>query len=516
MLLLVASGIGAAATPGGTLTIGLDQEPPTLDPHATPSAVTYEITANVAESLLYERQDGKILPWLATDYSVSPDGKSFTFALRKDVVFSDGAPLDAAAVKWNFDRIVDPHFAAGASLTNLTGYAGTTVVDDHTVRVNFKAPFAPFLTYAAGSWLPLLSPKTTPGQGAAVGDQPIGSGPFVIAEWVHHDHITMARNPRYNRRAPWSTHQGPPYLDTVVWKIIPEAGARVVTVQSGETQMISLLGAPSAALSQLQADTALRVESLPYPGSSDLLFLNVRAAPTDDLQVRRAISYGVNRPAFVESIVKGLGTTACGPLSRHTLDDPSLCTIYPYDPQKAAQLLDEDGWKMGPNDIRQKNGKSLSLVINTINYGGGTAPEIELLQGQLLSLGIDARIKGQARPPYYEDNYRCATNATTIFLRSTDWDGLSSLFSSSAIGGNFNWACYSSADVDRLLQEGREQLVPGKRRATYVALEHLLLDQAVAVPLYDVLSVWAIRNTVKDTKYTYSTYPLLNDVSVQH
>jgi len=257
------------------------------------------------------------------------------------------------------------------------------------------------------------------------------------------------------------------------------------------------------------------VESLPYPGSSDLLFLNVRAAPTDDLQVRRAISYGVNRPAFVESIVKGLGTTACGPLSRHTLDDPSLCTIYPYDPQKAAQLLDEDGWKMGPNDIRQKNGKSLSLVINTINYGGGTAPEIELLQGQLLSLGIDARIKGQARPPYYEDNYRCATNATTIFLRSTDWDGLSSLFSSSAIGGNFNWACYSSADVDRLLQEGREQLVPGKRRATYVALEHLLLDQAVAVPLYDVLSVWAIRNTVKDTKYTYSTYPLLNDVSVQ-
>ena len=515
VLLLVVCAAGAAPAPGGTVTIGLDQEPPTLDPHATPSAVTYQITANLAESLLYENQDGRILPWLATGFQVSADGKSFTFSLRNDVTFSDGAPLDGAAVKWNFDRIVDPHFAAGASLTNLTGYAGTTVVDDHTVRVNFKAPFAPFLTYAAGSWLPLLSPKTTPEQGPAVNTQPIGSGPFVISEWVRQDHIAMERNPRYARRAPWSSHQGPPYLDRVVWKIVPEAGARAATINSGETQMITLLGAPASVLPSLQADKALRVESLPYPGSSDMLFLNARVAPTDDLQVRRAISYAVNRPAYAETIVKGLGTPACGPLSRHTLDDPSLCATHLYDPQKAAQLLDEDGWRMGPNGIRQKNGTSLTIVINTINYGGGIAPEIELLQGQLLSVGIDARVKGQARPPYYEDNYRCATNATTIFLRSTDWDGLYALFSSSAIGGNFNWACYSNAEVDRLLAQGREELVPARRRATYVTLERLLLDQAVAVPLYDVLSVWAIRNTVRDTKYTYATYPVLNDVYIQ-
>ena len=100
-------------------------------------------------------------------------------------------------------------------------------------------------------------------------------------------------------------------------------------------------------------------------------------------------------------------------------------------------------------------------------------------------------------------------------MRSTDWDGLYALFSSSAIGGNFNWACYSNAEVDRLLAQGREELVPARRRATYVTLERLLLDQAVAVPLYDVLSVWAIRNTVRDTKYTYATYPVLNDVYIQ-
>ena len=138
ILALAVAGAGfAAAPPSATLTIGLDQEPPTLDPHASPSAVTFQITASVAERLLYEGKDGKIVPYLATGYKISPDGKSFTFTLRKDVKFSDGAAFNAAAVKWNFDRIVDPNFKAGGALFLLTGYAGSSVVDDSTVRVNF-------------------------------------------------------------------------------------------------------------------------------------------------------------------------------------------------------------------------------------------------------------------------------------------------------------------------------------------------------------------------------------------
>jgi len=164
VLALAGTWAGAAATRGGTLTIGLDQEPPTIDPHASPSAVTYQITSSVTENLLYQGLDGKIVPWLATAYSVSPDGKSFTFTLRKDVKFSDGAPLNAGAVKWNFDRIVDPNFKAGGALAALTGYANSKVLDDSTVQVNFKEAYAPFLTYAAGGTLALISPKTTPTQ----------------------------------------------------------------------------------------------------------------------------------------------------------------------------------------------------------------------------------------------------------------------------------------------------------------------------------------------------------------
>ena len=143
-----ASTEGADPAPGGTLVIALDQEPPTLDPHASPSAVTYQVIASVTESLLYHGRDGKLVPWLAESWAISPDGRSVTFKLRKDVKFHDGTPFNAAAVKANFDRIMDPNFKAGASRAQLAGYAESTVMDEFTVRVSFQAPNAPFVTYA--------------------------------------------------------------------------------------------------------------------------------------------------------------------------------------------------------------------------------------------------------------------------------------------------------------------------------------------------------------------------------
>ncbi len=222
VLAFVGTRVGAAPVVGGTLVIGLDSQPLTLDPHASTAAVSYLIASlNVTESLVYQQADGKFVPWLATGYTMSPDGKSFTFSLRKDVSFSDGAPFNAEAVKWNFDRIVNPNFKAGGSANALVGYTGTTVVDDSTVRVTFKEPYAPFLAYAAVGVLAMLSPKTTPTQGADVNKRPIGSGAFTVAEYVSQDHITLTRNPGYARRAPWSAHQGPPYLERIIWRTIP-------------------------------------------------------------------------------------------------------------------------------------------------------------------------------------------------------------------------------------------------------------------------------------------------------
>ncbi|HVI86482.1 MAG TPA: ABC transporter substrate-binding protein, partial [bacterium] len=182
---------GAAPVPGGTLTLGITSDPITLDPHASAYANSYLVgSLNLIESLVYQQPDGKTVPWLASAYRVSTDGRTFTFTLRRDVRFTDGAAFNADAVKWNLDRIVNPNFRPGGAINALVGYAGTTVVDDHTVQVHFKEPYAPFLAYAAGGVLGMLSPKTTAAQTpAAVAHGAVGSGPFVVAEYITNDHI---------------------------------------------------------------------------------------------------------------------------------------------------------------------------------------------------------------------------------------------------------------------------------------------------------------------------------------
>ena len=184
----------AAAQAPGTLVLGLDQEPPTLDPHASPSAVTYQIIASVTENLVYKGPDGKLVPWLAESWTASKDGRSVTFKLRRDVKFHDGTPFNADAVKFNFDRIVDPKFKAGGARAALAGYAGSKVLDEYSVQVSFETPFAPFLTYAASGPLSLVSPKAVRETGDQVHTKPIGTGQFMIKEYVAKDHTTMVRD----------------------------------------------------------------------------------------------------------------------------------------------------------------------------------------------------------------------------------------------------------------------------------------------------------------------------------
>lgn len=495
---------------GGTLVIGVDQEPPTMDPHASPSAITFYITASTGESLLYLDENRELRPWLAESWEVSEDAKSFTFVLRKDAKFQDDTPVNAEAVKWNFDRIVDPNFKAGGALAALTGYTGTDLVDEFTARVNFERPFVPFLTYAAGGTLALLSPTATPGQGDQVNQTPVMSGPYKIQEYVPKDHVTIVRWDGYNRRAPWADHDGPGYLDSVVWKFIPEAGTRVTTVESGETHMVTVI--PAQDLPRFESSQDFKVEKRPWVGAPRIWLLNVSRPPTDELEVRQAINYAIDKDVIVNTVYAGIGTKAVAPMTKVMLDDPSLHEYYSYDPTKATQLLEEAGWVAGPNGTRQRDGQPLQLVLNAIDYGGGPEPLVQLIQGQLREVGIDVQIKAQARPPWYEDNYHCATNGPVMFLRSGDLDGLYALFHSSNVGGNFNWSCLKDPEIDRMLERGREERDPQRRRALYLDLEKKLLDMAVTVPLVDELSVWVMRANANGLKFNGFTYPVVADV----
>jgi peptide/nickel transport system substrate-binding protein len=504
----------AAAKPaqqGGTLTIGVDQEPPTMDPEASPSAITFYIDSSVGETLLYVDADRHIQPWLAQSYEVSPDAKTFTFHLRNDVTFQDGTPFNSAAVKWNFDRVIDPNYKAGGALSQLSGYQGTDTPDDYTAVVHFKDPFVPFLNYAGSPNLEMLSPTATQKQGDQVNQTPVTSGPYKIDEWVPKDHITISRWDGYKRRAPWSDHDGPGNLDRVIWKFVPEAGTRTATVESGETQAANVLTPQD--VPRLQSE-GMQIVSEPWVGMPEMMFLTTTQPPTDDLNVRQAVEYGIDRDALISTLYQGIGQKAIGPLAAIMLDDPSLRAMYPHDVTKANQLLDQAGWTQGADGIRAKNGQRLMFSLNAIDYGSGPSQDNELIQGQLRQIGMDVSIKAQARPPWYEDNYHCANNGMELFLRSGELDVLDAAFDSTNVGGNFNWSCLKDPEVDSALHQGRQETDQTKRQQLYLQLEQKLMNQAVVVPLVDQLSVFALRPGVSGMKFTGNSYPLVTDMTM--
>ncbi|HET9014194.1 MAG TPA: ABC transporter substrate-binding protein [Thermomicrobiaceae bacterium] len=506
----------AQATPapakGGTVTFGIDQEPPTFDPQASPSAITFYITSSAGESLIYMDPNRQLKPWLASSWEASSDGTSFTFKLVSGATFQDNTPFNAAAVKWNFDRVVDPKFTAGASLGALGPYKSTDVVDDATATVNFKSAYAPFLVNAATPFLALLSPTGTPKQGSQVNAAPILSGPYQVTNYVPKQSVTLKRWDGYNRTVPWASQSGPGYLDSVNWKFIPEEGTRVVTVQSGETQAIDITQAQS--LPPLQASNQFKVMTAPWTGVPLAMLLVVDNPPTDELAVRQAISYAIDKDTIVNTLYKGIGTKAIGPLVAAMIDDPSLRAMYPFDVNKANSLLDGAGWKMGSNGIRSKGGKPLNFILNAIDYGSGPDPTSVLIQAQLKKVGIQVQIKSQARAPWYEDNYKGVDNGMTLFLRSGDYDALYSLFYSGNIGTNFNWARVKDPTIDQMLQQGRAQSDPTKRKALYLQLEQKIMDMAAIVPLVDQLSVFVLRSNVAGMQFTGFTYPVVNDMSI--
>ena len=219
---------------------------------------------------------------------------------------------------------------------------------------------------------------------------------------------------------------------------------------------------------------------MPWPGVPRIWLLNITRPPFDDVRVRRAVNHAVDKEAFLATVYRGTGLKAFAPLTAVMLDDPALRQAYPFDPGKAKALLGEAGWQPGADGIRSKGGQRLELVLNAIEYGGGPDPTAQLIQSSLRDVGHRLKIKAQARPPWYEDNYRCATHGPVMFLRSTDPDGLYSLFHSSLVGGNFNWSCVKNPKLDQMLAEGRRESDPAKRRAIYLAIEKLALDEALA------------------------------------
>ncbi len=307
MTLILSAAGSFAQTPPGVLIVGQIAEPKALDPAAVTAVNDFRILMNVYDGLV-RYKDGTLEtePALATDWTISEDGTVYTFNLREGVTFHYGSAFDAAAVKFNFDRMLDeshPYHDTGPFPLSFffSAVEGVEVLDALTVQFTLNAPYAPFLSNLAYPTGLIVSPAAVMEHGADFGRNPSGTGAFTFAEWRSNEAVVVEANPDY-----WD---GAPSLQAVVFRPITDANTRTAEMLAGGIDL--MVEVPPVALSQFGADPyTVHEQAGPHVW---FLILNAKEGPFADVRVRQAANYAINKEAIVNDVLEGTAEVAAGP-----------------------------------------------------------------------------------------------------------------------------------------------------------------------------------------------------------
>lgn len=491
---------------GGTLTFAVGSDAGCVDPQQVASNETIYSVRQIVDSLTdQDPRTGKIVPWLAKSWEVSPDARTFTFHLRPGVTFSDGSKLTAQVVKDNFDAV--PRLGALATLAQgyLSGVKSTTAVDPLTVKVTFEQPNAQFLQATSTHSLGIessASVKKTPQQKCS--DGVIGSGPFVLEQYVQNQSVTLARRSGYDWGSSLWSKKGKAYLDKLVFKVVPEAGVRAGSLQSGQVDAIASVGkANEAALKGGQVALLRRAN----PGVVFGLSFNNSRPVLKDAKVRQAILHAVDRQQIADAVFP-TGTRAATSILAHTTPDyTSLARDLTLDAAKAKSLLDEAGWRTGPDGIRVKNGKKLSLAITWIPNAATNQPALELVQQQLKAVGIEVTLKQvqvtQLAPALQAGDFDAAwgnvTRADPDILRSSFSTRLANFYRLPATG------------LDTALSAQAATTDPAKRAQLVSEAQQLIVRNAYYAPVVELQTQLGVTKKVHDLNFDASSRIQLHD-----
>lgn len=480
---------------GGKLILGYT-EPPTMDPRVSGATIAWRLFYNLFDPLVaQDTETGDFLPGLAVAWEIAPDGKVYTFDLREGVIFHDGTPFNAQAVKFTWDSTLDPELKSLTAIGYLGPYKESVVIDDYTLETHFTDAYAPFLNNLSHSVLSPVSPTAVEKFGVDFGFNPVGTGPFMFKEWKQQISMTFVKNPDYNWPLGVYQHEGPAYLDEIEIKFIPEASTILGTLENGETTMID--GVPPQEVERIRNDERFQVLLPSVPGSPQILPLNCVKPPTDELAVRQAINYAIDMETIIDTLWYGTRKAAQGPLSSPTWSyNPAVETMYPYDPEKAAQLLDEAGWTKGSGGVREKNGQKLQLKYITVTGIQGQAGE--LIQAYLAEAGMEVDLQQWEYAATAAAYLASEHNIARIYFSHTDPVVLTTLYHSKNIQGtNFNRTMIPDATLDAMLDDATAEMDPAKRKAMYEEIQMYIMEDARIIPLWEETVFWGASSAVQ-------------------
>ncbi len=441
---------------------------------------------DIFETLVSRDPQARYQDGLAESWDTSPDGKEWTFHLKSGVKFHDGTPCDAEAVAWNILTVRD----TGASAYLYSAVKDVVAVDPITVKLILEYPFPNLLFNISNVFGSIVSPTAYEEYGDAFGTKAaVGSGPYIFVEWVKGDHITLKRNPDYIWGPSWLSNQGPAYFETAIYKVVPEAVTRVMLLQAGEVDIEYYV--PPTSEPVLRADPDVEVMITP---SKRLVYMgmNIATPPFDDIKVRRAMNYMVDKASIVESVLQGIGQPAAtyfAPMVEPQVDNP-----YDYDPNRARELLAEAGWTDEDGDgILEKNGAKFIITLWT-----DTATErvqiATVIQNEMAQLGIKAEIQ-QFDSATYLDMFK--SGRQQAYLRVHGWDNTDILewfFNSKRIDIGVNKTRTNEPLLDFLFVKAESMPTSEERQFVYRLIHEYLIETARWVPIYYPQQIRAYRS----------------------
>jgi peptide/nickel transport system substrate-binding protein len=460
-----------AAKMGGTLRIGIGVEPVTLDPHHYKAAgIDFAVLDLVTDGLVAFDRNLNLVPQLATSWEWL-DNTTLRFKLRQGVVFQDDTPWNAEAAKVNFDRI-----ATAAEMKGHYGHiASCDVVDDYTIVLKLESRFSPLLGNLAAPIGGMLSPAAIENLGDEIARKPVGTGPYKLEEWLPKERLVLVKNPTY-----WGT---PFKLDKLIFRPFPEEATRLLAFQAGELDVIQ--NPVPSSVKTLEKDDRFQVVRTTQMRN---LWLGIIHGDEtlDNLKLRQAIAYAINRDALVNQVAEGMADVAESLIPPSVMGLPKVA--YPYDPAKAKQLLAEAGYPQG---------LKLGLWVSQGRYLKDK--EIgEAIQAQLKEVGIDAELHivefGTLVKVASEHEQQLWLQGWG--LAAGDPDGMRPLMYSD---GAVNTANLKDPRVDELFDKGVAAVSEEERKAIYAELEKLVVQDLVTmVPIYFEVGFYATTTKVHD------------------
>ncbi|HET9016972.1 MAG TPA: peptide-binding protein [Thermomicrobiaceae bacterium] len=437
-------------------------------------------------------------PELASKWDISSDGLTYTFTLQSGVKWHDGQPLTSADVKFTYDTMLNPKSNSPRTSVLADRIKSIATPDDTTAVFTLKKPASPFLLSNMYGIIPqhILSsvdpaqlaqnPFSTGKKGVTV-----GTGPFMFDSWVKNDHVQMVKNPNYWR--------GAPNIDTYILKIVPNTTAANQQLKTGEVDWLQVVD-PSA-MADLQKQSNLNVAV--YDTFSFTFYTyQLDASKTtlfQDKAVRQALLYALDRQAMVQAIYFGQALVAVGTMPKLSWAyDPSAITNkYPFDLNKAKQLLSDAGWKAGPDGILAKNGQKLKFTGYSSSASNTFEQLMTVFQQSWKQIGVDCT-------PNFEEwnaflNRITGTHDFDIFLVGFVWGvdpDQTTMWDSTAYKGGFNMGKYSNAQVDQLLAQGLATTDQKQRTQIYAQMQNILMDDLPEAILFFPKGITAVNKRV--------------------